>query len=247
MQAAPAPANYVATSTANAKSNRRGQARRKAYSFLFKLRVVEFVKAWKAENPGKKGSRKRAGDLFNLVDCMVSHWVEAGDKIAAGARRMLGARGHGNIGRLVQRSPRGMQARYAAAEALVFGKFLAACKRNVGVSGQALKTWMRKAVKDAYVGDMRAAEFKASANWLSKFKARHQIVTRRRTKKKVVSIEARLPAVQKSHRRDLRAFLSEPGGANHEVYGRFAPHTIFNVDHPAAARVGEHARGARHR
>ena len=54
MQAAPAPANYVATSTANAKSNRRGQARRKAYSFLFKLRVVEFVKTWEAENPGKK-------------------------------------------------------------------------------------------------------------------------------------------------------------------------------------------------
>ena len=35
--------------------------------------------------------------------------------------------------------------------------------------------------------------------------------------------------MQKFHR-DLRAFVSEPGGADHEVYGRFDPIAIFNVD-----------------
>jgi len=229
VQAVPAPGITGVASTVKVKSNRGGQSVRKSFSYVFKLRVVEFVRAWMSEHPGKKGGQKRAAEIFGLADCMVSHWINAGDKIVAGARKMLGARGRGNIGRLVQRSPRGAQPRYAAAEALVFGKFLAARKKNKAISGQTLKVWMRKAVKDVYVGDLRAAEFKASAGWLTKFKARNNIVTRRRTNKKVVAIEARLPAVQKFHR-DLRAFVSEPGGAAHEVYGRFAPDAIFNVD-----------------
>ena len=247
-QAATAAAFSVAASTVKAKSNRGGQPVRKSYSFLFKLRVVEFVRAWETEHAGKKGGNHRAAELFGLARSSTSQWVKARDKIVAGAGKMLGARGRGNIGRLMQRSPRGAQSRYAAAEALVFGKFLAARKKNKAVCGLALKTWMRKAVNDVYVGDLRAAEFKASPGWLNKFKARHHIVTRRRTNKKVVAIEARLPAVQKFHR-DLRAFVSLPAVPTTWCTAASPPRpfSAWTSRPSCCSPVGEHARGARHR
>jgi len=51
-QAATAAASSVAASTVKAKSNRGGQPVRKSYTFLFKLRVVEFVRAWETEHAG---------------------------------------------------------------------------------------------------------------------------------------------------------------------------------------------------
>jgi len=220
------------------KSNRRGQAVRKSYSVMFKLRVITFVEAWNDGSSHKKGAQARAAEIFGVHEAMVSKWIKARDSIVTCARKMLGARGRGNIGRLVLRAPRGAQPRYAVAEALVFGKFLGARQKNRAVSGRALKVWMRKAVANVYKGDVRATEFKASTSWLNKFKARHNIVTRARTNKKVLAIETRLPAVQKFHR-DLRAFISQPGGADHEVYGRFAPAAIFNVDQsPIALQPG---------
>ena len=220
----------VAAGPAPAKSGRRGQDARKAYSSLFKMRVIQLVMALNAERPGtRNGAQKDAADLFNLAPTTVGQWVKAADKIIVGARKMLGTRGRGNLGRLVLSAPRGALARFAAAEALVFGKFLSARKKGSAVSGLTIKTWMRLVVKQVYPGDMRAAEFKASAGWLNHFKTRHNIVTRRRTNKKVETVAARLFEVQNWHRK-LQDFVSEPGGSNHPVYGRYTPRAIFNVD-----------------
>jgi len=44
-----------------------------------------------------------------------------------------------------------------------------------------------------------------------------------------VSVEDRLPAVQKFHK-TLQAFVSEEGDSNDPIYGRFKPENIFNMD-----------------
>ena len=238
---APVPAASATAALPKPKSNRRGQAVRKSYSALFKWRVISFCDACDAGAPGasgKSGSKARTSRLFKVSESMVSRWVKGRADIMNQARIMLGARGRGNVGRPVSRALRGPQAHFTEAEALVFGKFLAARQKNRAVSGRILKVWMRKAVMQLYADSQRATGFVASTTWLQRFKSRHNIVTRRRTNKKVLAIEARLPAVRKFHR-DLRAFVSQPGGAEHEVYGRFAPQAIFNVDQsPIALQPG---------
>ena len=106
-----------------------------------------------------------------------------------------------------------------------------------------LKTWMCAAVRQQYATDVRTSSFKASPGWVNDFKARHSIVTRRRTNKKVASVAERLPKIKSFHK-TLQAFVSGPGGDDDPTFGLYKPSSVFNVDQSPLAlqpRVEHHA------
>jgi hypothetical protein len=217
-----------------ASLGRRGQLRRNRYSYTFKLRVLSVLDY--CLKMKMVASQRHVADLFNLSESTISSWHKERDHIAAEAALARGKRGRGYTGRvLFSSSKKGLGVLWEA-EALLASKIDKARDRGLTVGFSISRIWMRKCIDDAYANLSSLARqtggidtFRCSRNWFSRFLARHGYKHRRPTNKKAASVEDKLPKIRLWHRR-LQHYVSQPGGANHPIYGRFAPGNILNVD-----------------
>ena len=106
------------------------------------------------------------------------------------------------------------------------GRTYAAIARGRAVKTRHLRIWMRAAVKELHPYD---TSFKASESWALNFMRRNNFVRRRRSNKKAKSPEERREVVRQWHKR-LQKEMSQGGGSDHPITGRYAPTEIYNID-----------------
>jgi len=211
------------------KGLQRGQDVRKSYSLLFKLRVISMVRAFRIEN--RKGAQTAVSDLFNVARQNVSHWMKHAATIEADLKVSKGKRGRGYRGYLSFAAPRGFKPKYPVAEAAVMGKVRYAIQKKNRITAGMLVSWMKIAMAKHYPDDPKAKDFKASPSWVTNFRTRNNLVPRRPTNKKVLSVTELLPKIKNFHRQ-LQKFVSTTvaSGVDDPEYGRFPKDLIFNVD-----------------
>lgn len=199
-------------STPPHKTKRRGQSERKAYSMLFKYRVLKFAQAYDSEF--KKGGRRAAAERFNVNPSNVSKWFSSAEGIGKAVRISRGKRGRGYRGFVSFSAPRGPKPVYEAAEAVVIGRLHAARQKKKRVTNYMVRSWMKKTVLSI---NGAGVNFAASNTWLIRFRDRNNLVVRRRTNKKTLTATERLPKIQNFHTQ-LQKYVSTttPTSANDE-------------------------------
>ena len=140
---------------------------------------------------------------------------------------------------------------FPEAENKLYKLFLARRKKKLKVSTLWLMVTYRKLLQEMYPTDNRAAAFRPSIRWMRKWGKTHLLSKRRRSNSKNESVEERLPAIQRFHRK-FRKLLKQPvrrrggifpedrpleraaarpaGETRPEKYGQFQLSERFNVD-----------------
>ena len=129
---------------------------------------------------------------------------------------------------------------FPEAESKLYGLFFARGKKKLKVSTLWLMVTYRKLLQEMYPTDKRAAAFCPSFRWMQKWAKAHLLSKRRRSNSKNKSVEERLPAIQRFHRK-FRKLLKQP------VRRRGA---VFTEDRPlemAVARPAEETRLEKYR
>jgi hypothetical protein len=209
---------------------------RKRYTASFKLRMLRLVDDVKMRFGAKRGSQATVADISGIAPSMITRWKQQEQKLQRFQRRSAGRKGAGNVGRVLFADSRGPKAEYAYAEDVVLIKLEQARVKRVPVTSRIIKCWMKAAVdefeKNASPGSGFRRPFVASNHWLVRFAERHQLVVRRATNKKELSIDDRLPLIQAFHL-SLQTFVSKPPALNESndaVFGRYLPANCFNMD-----------------
>jgi len=156
--------------------------------------------------------------------------------IENGAKLSKGKRGRGYVGRVRFSTSKIVRGKFWEAENLLLAKVEQARERGLTVGFSACRVWMKNCMETAYAEQSqtfrlsrRIDQFKATRNWFSRFLSRNGYVHRRPTNKKATSVGEKLPKIQRWHRR-YQHFISQPGGVNDEIFGRYTPGNILNVD-----------------
>jgi DDE superfamily endonuclease len=234
----PESTKHLLISTEVKKKRTRGADVRKVYAYPFKMRVIELAEnlhirigARSGKEKQRNGSITLAAEMAGISQALVSKWLSTKAKIESDYRKAAGSKGAGHLGRIIFRAPRGPKPAFVEAECIVLQRLEQARVKRLSVNARTLKLWMMDAVhKIAGKNPMfNNKPFNATQCWLSRFTSRHDLVVRRATNKKDVSIEERLPAIQLFHKK-LQHFISLDGDANDEIYGRFRPDCCFNMD-----------------
>jgi transposase-like protein len=140
---------------------KRGSDVRKRYTASFKLRIVELVGTFKLQMGLKRGEQAKVADMAGIDPSLVTRWKQRLQVLEANARKNAGAKGAGNVGRVVFSGSSGPGAQFPAAEQLVLTRVEQARVRRLPVTGRMIKTWMKAAVKDTSPN----ALFTASPHW----------------------------------------------------------------------------------
>jgi hypothetical protein len=209
------------------KHGRRGSDFRKRYHPLFKLRVVKIAQSLK--QTGCAAPLRVAAEITNLAEANICRWMKERDKHERDALICAGKKGRGFSGRLIFCSPRGRQTKYEAAENALMIKFDKARKEGKRVGFNIMRTWMLRLVAELYADQpLLRNGFKGSHSWFQGLVSRQGLTFRRATNKKQLSVEERLPKVQRWHNR-WRYYISR-GPQVDPIFGRFKPQFILNAD-----------------
>ena len=129
--------------------------------------------------------------------------------------------------------------RFAAAEEEVYSMYREKRRKGLRVTAHYLRVLMKKTVGKHY-GDEAAATFKASGGWLSKFTRHYDMSLRRKTNKKHLSVEERLPKCKRWHARLRRRLKGGPKAKLDPTWGRWLPADRLSIDQvPCNLREGD--------
>lgn len=218
-----------AAANGQVRGPQRGADVRLRYTNQFKFRVARLVEG-AIKDIGAEGAQTLVADKSGLPLSNVSRWYRDRDNLRRLVLTAQGKRGRGNKGFIAfaDSSARGPQPRFQAAEAVVLAKFERARENGVRVGPTLIKLWMKAAVRQVHPNQTAAQSFMASSTWLQKFLRRHDLVERRATNKKELSVLDRLLKVQKWHKRLQRdVTVDTPADP---VFGKYRPENIMNSD-----------------
>ena len=119
----------------------------------------------------------------------------------------------------------GRKAWYVHAEQHLFKQIQQRRSKGIRVSTAWVRGVMLKTVREQ---DPKST-FRASQQWVTNFLRRHQLSVRVKTNGKHLSVQDRLPRIQKWHR-DLRARLVKEGSGGDPKWGLYPPERRLNVD-----------------
>jgi len=217
------------SSKAKVKGGQRGSDVRVTYHLSLKYRVARLVVAAASDLGKVKGACTFVADKTGIPVANVFRWYKNVDALHREVVARKGKKGRGYRGMVTYNLRKGGQtARDSAAETVVLAKFEKARENGVRVGPSLVKVWMLRTLRELYPSDTRARTFKASSSWLHKFLARHNLVERRATNKKELSVAERLPKVQKWHKRWQRDISAGPQAD--PVFGKYLPCNIMNSD-----------------
>jgi DDE superfamily endonuclease/Tc5 transposase DNA-binding domain len=211
------------------KGPQRGSDIRITYSTALKYRVARLVVAAASDLGKVKGACTLVADKTGISDRNVNRWYKCANLLYRKVLARKGKKGRGYRGMVTYNlTKRGPKPRFSAAEAVVLSKFERARENGVRVGPSLVKIWMQRALRELHPSDPSARAFKASSSWLQKFLARYNLVERRATNKKELSVTERLPKVQKWHKRWQRDISA--GSEADPVFGKYLPCNIMNSD-----------------
>lgn len=207
------------------EKGRRGQEFRKSYTLQTKLRVVNLCEGLEAD--GLDAPNRRVADLTNIAESNIAKWRKKRYELRKQLFNSSGGKGRGNVTTLAWRLSRGPKPKFAAAEQIVFERFLSARSNGIRVGPTLITTWMRKAVTELYPSVLSSC-FRASGGWRQRFVARYGLTCRRATNRKEMSLQERLPKVQRWHKRWHYTVSAGVGGD--PTFGRYLPQNVLNSD-----------------
>ena len=111
---------------------------------------------------------------------------------------------------------------FPEAESKLYELFLARRKKKLKVSTLWLTVTYRKLLQEMYPTDNWAAAFRPSFRWMRKWAKAHLLSKRRRSNSKNKSVEERLPAIQRFHRK-FRKLLKQPVSRRGAVFPEDRP------------------------
>lgn len=229
--------------------------RRLARTLYFKYEVVKYYRS--QQELKKRGLCPTPGDATvahfgaGITKGMVSTWAKKEDMIRSvllhgNVIQGRGAR-KGRADMLVKFNSRaarkvtlhkGKVRPYAAAEAEVHASYREKRKLGLPVTAHYLRITMKKTIRQFY-GDEAADSFKASPKWLQAFTRYFEMSLRRKTNKKHMSIEERMPKCQRWHARFRRRLKGGPQSMQHPKWGRWLPFDRISIDQvPCNLREG---------
>jgi hypothetical protein len=176
---------------------------------------------------GRQGAFSAVADTTRVPLANVCRWYHQREMLRMQALADRGSKGRSNRANISYSLHRGPKAKFELAEQVVIAKLERARDHGVRVGPTLVRTWMRRAVRERY-GNLAADAFKASNTWLQGFLGRHDLRQRRATNNKDVSVEERLPKVQRWHKRFQR-HVSQ-GEEEDPTFGRYKPANIMNSD-----------------
>ena len=201
-------ATATTSATTTTTSRLKKVTKRKSYAHSFKLRVISLLHILKGKD---EKSRRASGvyidvaNTFGLDESLVSRWVKNESSIREAFIFSKGKRGRGNRGQLLFRKPRGICARFAKEEQLLFEMMRELRKKGKKVTCGLIKLKMVQLVRNKTFmtenNERWYENFKGSTTWLYRFSNRHNLVVRRKTNTKAKNIEEILPKLRKFHAR----------------------------------------------
>ena len=112
-------------------------------------------------------------------------------------------------------------------------------RKGLPITAHFLRVTMKKTVKKFY-GTEASDHFKASSNWLAQFTRLFGMSLRRKTNKKNLSVEERLPKCKRWHTRFRRRLQGGPKAKLHPKWGRWLPEDRLSIDQvPCNLREGD--------
>ena len=131
----------------------------------------------------------------------------------------------------------GRKRKFAAAEEEVMAIYREKRRKGLRISGYFLRITMKRIVQQHYGTDV---SFKASSCWLSLFARHFSISLRRKTNKKHLSVEERMPKCQRWHARFRRRLKGGKPEKLHPKWGRWLPEDRLSIDQvPCNLREGD--------
>ena len=128
---------------------------------------------------------------------------------------------------------------FAAAEAEVHALYREKRKKGLPVTAHYLRVQMKTTVRKHY-GMVACDTFKASGRWLQKFARHFEMSLRRKTNKKHLSVEERLPKCKRWHARFRRRLQGGPKSKLDPKWGRWLPEDRISTDQvPCNLREGD--------
>ena len=183
---------------------------------------------------------------------MVSKWAKLEDQLKQALQHGNVVRGKGRRAnateKLVEFSSRaarrttlhpGQRRRtFAAAETEVHAIYKEKRAKGLPVSAQFLRITMKRTMLKHY-GEAATNLFRASGRWLTSFTRQYNMSLRRRSNKKHLSVEERMPKCQRWHARFRRRLKGGPAAKLHPKWGRWLPEDRLSIDQvPCNLREG---------
>ena len=184
------------------RQKNKGSARRRRYSLFFKLTVIDTVLALRDERGPTFAATTKVAKDYGIDKSIISKWMKIEKEIRATLqtkRHELG-KYRGAIQLYKSRTGRrtqlggGRSPQFPVSEAKVFEQFKEYRAKGLRVGPHLLTAMMMKSVKDDY-GSSAAEHFKGGTPWRQRFLNRWGISLKRRSNKKSISAEERLPKV----------------------------------------------------
>eukprot|EP00966_Prymnesium_polylepis_P199203 4615564-Prymnesium_polylepis.1 len=233
-----------------------GDKRGVARTIYFKYEVAKYYRRMQALK--EKGLCPNPGDVTcdhfgsGITNGQVSTWAKKEHELREALLHVNVVKGRGKRkhadGKLVPFTSRAARRcvlqksvtrPYAAAEAEVHAIYREKRQKGLTVGPHFLRATMKKVVKKHYGSDA-ADTFKASRGWLRRFTNYYGMSLRRKSNKKHLSIEERLPKCKRWHARFRRRLMGGPKNKLDSKWGRWLPEDRISVDQvPCNLREGD--------
>ena len=223
----------------------RGNAKRTPRTIFFKYEVAQYYRRMKklksqglCDAPGD-ATVERFGS--GITNGQVSTWAKSEDQLREALLHRNVVKGRGKRAEseklvpFTSRAARRCMLRtrtirpFAAAEAEVHAIYREKRDKGLPTTGHYLRVTMKKTLRKHYGSDA-ADSFKASRCWLSGFTRYFEMSLRRKTNKKHMSVEERLPKCKRWHARFRRRLGAGPPGKLHLKWGRWLPEDRLSGD-----------------